>query len=71
MIIRWGDIKYTNRKLDDFVNLIDLAPTFLEAAGAEVPETMDGKSLLPLLMSKKEGLIDKERNHAIVGLERH
>jgi uncharacterized sulfatase len=71
LIIRWGDIKYTGRKLDDFVNLIDLAPTFLEAAGVEVPETMDGKSLLPLLMSKKEGLINKERDHAIVGIERH
>ncbi len=71
LIIRWGDIKYTNRKLDDFVNLIDLAPTFLEAAGVDVPETMDGYSLVPLLMSKKEGLIDKERDHAIVGLERH
>lgn len=71
LIIRWGDIKYTGRKLDDFVNLIDLAPTFLEAAGVEVPETMDGKSLVPLLMSKKEGLIDKERNFAITGLERH
>jgi len=71
LIIRWGDIKHNGRKLDDFVNLIDLAPTYLEATGVEVPETMDGKSLLPLLMSKKEGLIDKERDHAIVGLERH
>lgn len=71
LIIRWGDITYTNRKVDDFVSLIDLAPTFLEAAGIEIPETMDGKSLMPLLMSKKEGLIDKERDHVVVGRERH
>ncbi|MCP4311742.1 MAG: sulfatase-like hydrolase/transferase, partial [Bacteroidetes bacterium] len=71
LIIRWGDIKYTGRKLDDFVNLIDLAPTFLEAAGIEIPETMDGKSLIPLLMSKKEGLIHKKRDHVVVGRERH
>jgi len=71
LIIRWGDIRYTNRKLDDFVSLIDLAPTFLEAAGITVPVTMDGKSLVPLLMSEKEGIIDKERDHVIVGRERH
>src|SRR5262249_49508736 len=31
------------------VSNIDLAPTFLAAGGAPVPDTVDGRSLLPLL----------------------
>ena len=32
---------------------------------------MDGKSLMPQLLSKKEGLIERKRDHVIVGRERH
>ena len=35
------------------VELRDLLPTFLDANGAEVPEDMDGLSLLPLLENEK------------------
>jgi arylsulfatase A-like enzyme len=34
---------------DEMVLTIDLAPTMLAAAGAEVPETMQGESLVPLV----------------------
>jgi len=71
LIIRWGRIGRQNRKIDDFVSLIDLAPTFLEAAGISPPTTMDGKSLMPILMAKKGGMIEKDRDHVIVGRERH
>ncbi|MCC8170708.1 MAG: sulfatase [Parabacteroides sp.] len=39
---RHGDI-------DEFVQNIDYAPTFLELAGVEVPSDMQGESLLPML----------------------
>lgn len=35
--------------INEMVQNIDYAPTFLEIAGVEVPEDMHGKSLLPLL----------------------
>ena len=38
--------------IDEMVQNIDYAPTFLELAGAPVPEDMDGVSLLPLLEDK-------------------
>ena len=59
------------RVVDDFVNLTDLAPTFLEAAGVNVPEVMTGRSLWPVLKSDKSGLVDPERTWVVTGRERH
>ena len=39
---------------DELVQNIDYAPTFLEVAGVEVPEDIQGRSLLPLLKGEKE-----------------
>ena len=59
------------RVVDDFVNLPDLAPTFLEAGGVEVPEVMTGRSLWPVLKSEKSGLVDPKRTWVVTGRERH
>ena len=59
------------RIVDDFVNLTDLAPTFLEAANVPIPEVMTGRSLWPLLTSEKNGLVDPERTWVVTGRERH
>ncbi len=44
---------------DAFVNLYDLAPTFLDAAGVSVPKEMVGRSLLDLLDGKSDRGWDK------------
>lgn len=36
-------------QIRQFVSLVDVAPTLLDAAGLSVPETMQGRSILPLL----------------------
>jgi arylsulfatase A-like enzyme len=59
------------RVVDDFVNLPDLAPTFLEAGGAQVLDVMTARSLWPVLKSDQSGLVDPERTHVITGRERH
>ena len=59
------------RVVDDFVNLPDLAPTFLEAGGVTPPAVMTGKSLWPVLRSEKTGLVDPARTYVITGRERH
>ena len=59
------------RVVDDFVNLPDLAPTFLEAAGLARPEVMTGRSLWPVLKSNKSGLVDETRTWVVTGRERH
>ena len=76
LAIRWGkDIPGApvkrGRVVEDFVNLPDLAPTFLDAAKVPIPKVMTGKSLVPLLRSTKDGLIDARRDHVVVGRERH
>ncbi len=38
-----------HRVLDQLVSSMDILPTFLGAAGLDVPQDLDGKSLLPLL----------------------
>lgn len=41
-------------RYDQFVQSIDLAPTCLELAGVEIPERMDGISLVPLLKGETD-----------------
>ena len=71
LAIRWGKKIPAARTLDDFVCLPDLAPTFLEAAGVTPPEVMTGRSLIDVLASEKEGLVDPSRDSVVVGRERH
>jgi uncharacterized sulfatase len=71
LAIRWGDTIKPGRVVDDFVSFTDFAPTFLEAVGMSIPNNMTGRSLLPILQSDKSGQIDPDRDHAIVGVERH
>ncbi|MEK7950783.1 sulfatase family protein [Luteolibacter soli] len=59
------------RVVDDFVNLVDLAPTFLETANVKIPEVVTGHSLWPLLRSEKSGQVDPERTWTVTGRERH
>ena len=71
LAIRWGTRVKAGRTVDDFVNLSDLAPTFLEAAGQPVPTAMTARSLLPVLLADKSGQVDPARDHTLTGMERH
>jgi arylsulfatase A-like enzyme len=71
LAIRWGAHVKGGRSVEDFVSLSDLAPTFLEAAGVQVPATITARSLLPILLSDKSGQVDPGRDHTLTGMERH
>jgi len=71
LAVRWGERVKADRRLEDFVSLTDLAPTFLELAGLEVPAEMTGNSLAPLLLAEEEGRVDRKRDHVVFGKERH
>ncbi len=72
LAIRWGEgVKAPGRRVDAFVSLIDLAPTFLAAAGAQAPAVMTGKSLLPLLRNESTNPAADGRDRIVIGRERH
>lgn len=71
LAIRWPSKVKGGRVVDDFVSHTDLAPTFLEAAGLEVPSEMTGKSLVSLLASGRSGRVESSRDKVFFGRERH
>lgn len=73
LAMRWGSgISHPGRIIDDFISMTDMAPTFLELAGVEIPEVMTGKSLVTLLKGKQEGVIEPgQRGCVLHGKERH
>lgn len=71
LAIRWKKRVPGGRTIDDFVNLIDLAPTFLEAAGMTTPDCMTGQSLLKLICSSKSGRVEPNRDCVYTARERH
>jgi len=68
---RWPGHVPEGRIVEDFVNLMDLAPTFLEAGGLVRPEGMTANSFMDVLTSDKDGLVDPERTFVVTGRERH
>ena len=49
LIVKWPGVAKPGSVNTDLVQNLDYAETFLEVAGAAVPEDMQGKSLVPLL----------------------
>tara|TARA_R110002111_G_scaffold117466_4_gene179531 strand:- start:8077 stop:9594 length:1518 start_codon:yes stop_codon:yes gene_type:complete len=68
---RWPAKISAGRSVTDFVSLIDLAPTFYEAAGIAIPADVTGRSLLPVLSDSKSGRVTADRDEIYFGKERH
>lgn len=54
MIVRWPGNVRAGSESHALVEYCDIAPTFLEAAGAPVPDTMDGRSFLQVILGKQQ-----------------
>ena len=68
LAIRWPKgIRGPGRDVSVFVNLSDLAPTFLEAAGLTPPSMMTARSLTEIF----NGVGTAERSAAFIAMERH
>lgn len=68
LVIRFPQKVGAGNKVDDFVNFVDFAPSFLEAAGLEIPEAISGKSLWPLLSDQADR---SGREQVFLERERH
>lgn len=76
LAIMWGKgIKNPGRVINDIISFIDFAPTFLELAGIKESQSgmqkLEGKSFTDILFSGKDGQVNKNRDHVLIGKERH
>ncbi len=65
LVIRWPEKINSGTVVHDFVNFIDLAPSFLEAAGIEPPTSMSGSSLWMLISGERDSemvFLERERH---------
>ncbi len=53
LLIRYPKLIKPGTTFDQLVMNIDIAPTFLELAGLDIPKNVEGKSLVPLLKNNK------------------
>jgi len=76
LAIMWGKgIKNPGRDIYDYVSFIDIAPTLLNACGITPEESgmqpVEGKSLLKIFKTRRDGLIEESREFVLLGKERH
>lgn len=71
LVIRWPRQFVPGTLVEDFISTTDLAPTFLWAAGSQIPAVMTGRSLMAQLTPMQAGQEDPSRDHVIFGKERH
>lgn len=69
-IVRWPGEVEAGSETDAVVEYVDVVPTFLEIAGADVPEVLDGKSFVPVL----KGVADSHKDyvyalHTTIGIQ--
>ena len=62
LIISGPGVKNQNSINDSFFTLLDLAPTFYELAGADYPESWNGKPIKPLLGSSLVPVLSGKAN---------
>ena len=53
-IARWPGKIAPGSTTDAMINLADLLPTCIEAAGGSAPKNLDGRSIVPILFSRRE-----------------
>jgi uncharacterized sulfatase len=73
LAIRWGARAPAGRSVDDVVGFVDLTATILDVCGVQPSaiNPISGRSLLNILTSPKQGLVDATRTSAWCARERH
>lgn len=60
LLIQWPGVVEPGSKSDEMVQNLDFAQTFLDAAGIEAPDDMQGESIVPLLKGENDKWDRKE-----------
>lgn len=67
-VVRWPGKAKPGQVCEEFINLMDIAPTFLEIAGLKAPPEMTGRSFVPFLAQPTQ---DRSRDAVFLERERH
>jgi len=70
LAVRWPGGAAPGRRVGTPVSFIDFAPTILDAAGVDIPESVTGRSFLPLL-GDEAAPGSTAREYVLAGRERH
>ena len=71
LIMHWPEMVETNRVVNDPISLIDMAPTFLDLAGIDIPDQMTGQSIKDIILSKRSGTVKASKEFVVSALEKH
>ena len=74
LAICWKNHIASGRVVDDVIGFVDITATILDAAGVKHPSAeypLAGRSIMNILESKKNGLVDASREYIVAGRERH
>jgi uncharacterized sulfatase len=70
LVILWPGKTGKGLVVDDLVSQIDLAPTFLEAAGLTASGDITGRSIMDLMLAGKSGKLDPSREYVLAAQEK-
>ncbi len=71
LLLRWPRCVPSGLQVQNLVQNIDYAPTFLEAAGVAIPERVQGRSLIPLLRGERPKAWREEIYYRYTGEQTH
>lgn len=76
LLMRWPGQIEAGTEIEEMVQNIDFAPTFLDAAGVDIPEAMQGRSFAPLLKGEtpddwRESIYYHYYDHGLHNVPRH
>ena len=76
LLIRWPGYVEPGTRIDAMVQNIDFAPSFLDAAGLEIPEEMQGRSFVPFIKGEnssawRNSIYYHYYDHGLHGVPRH
>ena len=74
LAVRWGSEVHGSRTCDDLIAFVDLTATIYEATGIAHPSEqhpLTGRSIMNILESDEEGIVDPSREFVFSGRERH
>ena len=58
MVIRWPNVIPPNTKNDKLVSIVDILPTIVEVSGGKKNESLEGKSLIPIIQNSNNSFRD-------------